>query len=742
MFNKNVMNIARFDFLNTLKSKGFIVLNVILCLLVVIALNLSSIVSLFKSSGLIHASDYTLEVWEDGGNDFFEALSSNVDKELIKEVKKKDTKIVYEYETADKKTVGINIVPGADGIIQSVEIISKDTISDDVTQYIISVLTGTRNKIIEEKYNISEQDANLYKENIVLNEVILSNAKKQNELTTIITTFVGYMIFMLVVTITTTVASSVANEKTSKSAEYILSTIPAKDYLNGKVLAANLKTILTIILLIFYVLLALVLNSVIMSQVASEVVTATDSQTIQIGGTSFSVLIYIVITVSMIFITNTLISYIQAAFASKIKSISELDNAIMLPTVILTVAYFVSTMLPNTNNILTYVLSCVPILSMYILPTSYMLNKINAVIVLISFTVLIITLVVVYKVVTSKFKNNLLDLGKKKTEKEDDIDVVKVEMRKAEETKLLRTKLKKFVTCVAFSLILSIALANIVGIIPYFVQNENLKLVLNSVVFVIYIGVPAWVLNKLLPATPKAKKEKQQIVSQRKQKVEMYLIGLVGLVLAQIVNTIFVYVFNIGQSEAMEATLTVPQGTIGILLYIIYLAVIPAIFEELLFRKAILNGARKFGNVFAVIFTALVFGLFHQNLQQLLGTTLIGIILAIITLKTDDIKTAMAIHFTNNFFATLVQIAYVGIDSGTITTTTLICVSLALVIMIFAFIGVILLIKSLITKKGILKISEDENNAKISVVNIFANYYTIILLATIILTTVLNSRIV
>lgn len=148
MFNKNVMNIARFDFLNTLKSKGFIVLNVILCLLVVIALNLSSIVSLFKSSGLIHASDYTLEVWEDGGNDFFEALSSNVDKELIKEVKKKDTKIVYEYETADKKTVGINIVPGTDGIIQSVEIISKDTISDDVTQYITSVLTGVRNKII------------------------------------------------------------------------------------------------------------------------------------------------------------------------------------------------------------------------------------------------------------------------------------------------------------------------------------------------------------------------------------------------------------------------------------------------------------------------------------------------------------------------------------------------------------------------------------------------------------------
>lgn len=732
MFNKNVMSVARFDFLNTLKSKGFIVLNIVLCLLVVVAINLSSIISLFKSSGLIHSNDYTLEVWEDNNSSFFEDLSSNVDKDVIKEVKKKETKIEYDYDTIDKKTVGLNILSSADGVIESVEIISKDTISDNVTKYITNVLTSARNNVIKEKYNISEEDAALYKEVVELDEVILSNAKNQNELTTIISTFVGYIIFMLVMTITTTVASSVANEKTSKSAEYILSTIPAKDYLNGKVLAANLKTVLTIILMIFYCLMGLVLNSVIMPQTAVDT-TAISDMSMQVGAVNFNILGYLAIIVFMIFITNTLISYIQVAFASKIKSISELDNAIMLPTVVLVVAYFISNMLPNTNNILTYVLSCVPIFSMYILPTAYMLNKVNAYVILISFAVLIITLIVVYKVVASKFKNNLLDLGKKKEKKEDE----EVEIRKAEENKLLQAKLKKFVTAVAFCLILSITLGNIVGVIPYFVQNENVKLLLNSLVFVVYIGVPAWVLNRMLGSTSKARKDKTESVAQRKQKVELYLIGLV---IAQIINTIFVSLARIEQSEALEAALAVPQSSIGILLYIVYLAVIPAVFEELLFRKAILNGAKKFGNVFAVIFTAVVFGLFHQNLQQLLGTALIGLVLAIVTIKTGDIKTSMAIHFTNNFFATLVQIVYAGIDTGTVTTTTLICVSLILVILIFAFIGVILLIKALVTKRCVLKISNDSNKESISLSGIFTNYYTIILLATIILTTVLNSK--
>ncbi len=736
MFNKNVTNVARFDFLNTMKSKGFIILNIVLCLLVVVAINLSSIIRLFKSAGIIHASEYIVEVWDTESN-FLEALKEGQDKGLIKEIKSSDKKIEYNYENIDSKIVAINVENGDDGIIKVAEIISKDTVSDDVTEYITNTLTKVRNKAIEDKYQISEDDSKLYKENVELKETILSNAKNKNELTGIVSSIVGYIIFMLVMTITTTVASSIANEKTSKSAEYILSTIPSKDYLNGKVLAANLKTILTIVLIIFYVLMGFVLNSVIMpagivqSSTLSGELNALNGEKIE-----FNVLVYLVLIISMIFITNTMISYIQAGLASRIKSISELDSAIMLPTVILVVAYFISNMLPNANSILTSILSCIPILSMYILPTAYMLNKASMIVIIISFAILLITLTVVYKVVSGKFKNNILDLGKKKQEKEDE----KTTIRKTEESKLLNARLKKFVMCVAFALILSITLGNIVGIVPYFVKNENLKLVLNSVVFIIYIGIPTWVLSKLFSNVSKTQKDKNVPEQSRKEKIKWYLIGLVGLVIAQIVNVIFVYIFNINQSGAMEVALTVPSTLTGIILFIVYLSIIPAIFEELLFRKVILNGAKQFGNIFAILFTSILFGMFHQNLQQVLGTALIGMVLAIVTIKTGDIKTSMCIHFTNNLFATLGQIVSTQMVNGEMTIVSLVCISLILVIVIFVIIGLVLLVKALITKKGILKTLDKEDKNKIRVASIFSNYYVLILLVTMLLTTILNAK--
>lgn len=733
MFNKNVANVARFDFLNTMKSKGFIVLNVVLCVLVVLAINLSSIISLFKSTGIIHSNDYVIEVWDPQGN-FFKALNEDKDSDLVKEVRNATQTVEYNYENIDPKVIGINIESDSSGIIKSAEIISKDTISDSVTEYITNNLNKVRNKAIEDKYHISEADSKLYKDDVELKETILSNAKNQNKVTGIVSTIMGYIIFMLVMTITTTVASSIANEKTSKSAEYILSTIPSKDYLNGKVLAANLKTVLTIVLIVFYVLMGLVLNSLVVPlNTGNTGAVSSEINTLGSIKIEFNVFAYLAIIIFMIFITNTIISYIQAGLASRIKSISELDSAIMLPTVILVVAYFISNMLPNTNNVLTNILSCIPILSMYVLPTAYMLNKVSLIGITVSFAILLITLVIVYKIVSGKFKNNLLDLGKKKPEKEDE----KLALRKLEEKKLLSSKLNKFVMCVAFALILSMTLGNTIGIVPYFTSNENIKLILNSLVFIAYIGIPAWVLSKLIPNVPKTKKASDKT---RKEKIKWYLVGLVGLVVAQIINIIFVYVLGISQSETMEVALKVPSTLTGIVLYVIYLALIPAIFEELLFRKVILNGAKQFGNVFAILFTSILFGLFHQNLQQILGTALIGMVLAIITFKTGDVKTSMCVHFTNNLFASLIQIIYAQMSNGNITTISLVCISIVLVILIFAFIGLVLLIKILITKKGTLKQSSSEEKNKMNIATIFSNYYVLILFLTMILTTMLNSK--
>jgi hypothetical protein len=94
------------------------------------------------------------------------------------------------------------------------------------------------------------------------------------------------------------------------------------------------------------------------------------------------------------------------------------------------------------------------------------------------------------------------------------------------------------------------------------------------------------------------------------------------------------------------------------ILYFITVAIIPAIFEELFFRKGLIDISEKFGKVFAVIMSALIFGLAHMNLGQFIFAFCLGIMFGIIYIQTKDIKLTMILHFINNGYATILEILY------------------------------------------------------------------------------------
>lgn len=61
---------------------------------------------------------------------------------------------------------------------------------------------------------------------------------------------------------------------------------------------------------------------------------------------------------------------------------------------------------------------------------------------------------------------------------------------------------------------------------------------------------------------------------------------------------------------------------------------------------------------YAIIISALLFGLMHANIRQTLYTFVGGIVLAILAIKTRSILPAMIIHFTNNAVAVYLEHAY------------------------------------------------------------------------------------
>ena len=101
-------------------------------------------------------------------------------------------------------------------------------------------------------------------------------------------------------------------------------------------------------------------------------------------------------------------------------------------------------------------------------------------------------------------------------------------------------------------------------------------------------------------------------------------------------------------------------GGIGLFLLALFTtAVLPGICEEFLNRGLVLRGLRDtMQDKYAIIISALIFGLLHANVRQTLYTLAGGIIFATLTVKTKSIYPAMIIHFMNNAISVYSSHAY------------------------------------------------------------------------------------
>lgn len=92
-----------------------------------------------------------------------------------------------------------------------------------------------------------------------------------------------------------------------------------------------------------------------------------------------------------------------------------------------------------------------------------------------------------------------------------------------------------------------------------------------------------------------------------------------------------------------------PKSFWSVVFSIIFIAFIPAVVEEFLFRGLMLKGAESFGKIQAVLVTAAAFSLYHMSPAQTIYQFVIGVIYAIVALTSKSIIPTMILHFLNNF---------------------------------------------------------------------------------------------
>lgn len=81
---------------------------------------------------------------------------------------------------------------------------------------------------------------------------------------------------------------------------------------------------------------------------------------------------------------------------------------------------------------------------------------------------------------------------------------------------------------------------------------------------------------------------------------------------------------------------------------ILVIALTAAIGEEMFFRGFMLTGYERLGERKAVIISAILFGIFHFNIQNFIGPVFLGVVFAYMAIRTGSLAAPVVGHFINN----------------------------------------------------------------------------------------------
>lgn len=136
-----------------------------------------------------------------------------------------------------------------------------------------------------------------------------------------------------------------------------------------------------------------------------------------------------------------------------------------------------------------------------------------------------------------------------------------------------------------------------------------------------------------------------------KQKLYTILIMICSYPIGIFLNMIGLFIIIYFGGEPAGNGLLMGTDLKGYIISILIFCITPGICEEFMFRGVILSGYKTIGSKKAVLMTAILFGLFHFNIQNLFGPIFLGVVLGFLSLKTKSIYSSMLGHTFNNFIA-------------------------------------------------------------------------------------------
>ncbi len=213
------------------------------------------------------------------------------------------------------------------------------------------------------------------------------------------------------------------------------------------------------------------------------------------------------------------------------------------------------------------------------------------------------------------------------------------------------------------------------SLIPDMFLNAMASLIGFGVVALIFCKATKTDLNEILPSDKISFKKFAAVVA----------IGFTVCITANYIAQLFSVDLSIFGLETKYADMkTGSTSVIEHIVYILAVSAVPAVTEELVYRGCIMGRLRKYGDGFALVASALLFGMMHGNFTQAPFAFVVGLATGWAVIYTNSIFPAMIIHGMNNFMSVVADIAFENLELAGIETFYLDFIFMGIYCIVFA----------------------------------------------------------
>ena len=411
--NKKFWYLTKLSFNKKVKSKWFVITNVILLVAIVALLNIQSIIEFFggdfesKTNVLVvdNANAYeifktNLETYESDEN-FEVSLSSESVDEITSDLTNEDLVVVLNANAEEYLTS---------------EVISNEKIDSLTYQIILQALNSTKTTVGMLDANIDPNvlasiSTSITVDRTILNEEATTDENMDMVMSSVFPTLI-LPFFMLIIFLVQMVGGEICEEKTTRSMEIIIANVSPKAHLLAKVLASNLFVLLQGLLLIIYAVIAYIISLYLSGSAVAGMSIDFGSilDALNLSGMSNALILVIPITLIMIVLSFAAYALVAGILASMTVNIEDF-NQLQTPIVLLSLAgYYLAIMAAMFDgSIFIRIVSYIPFLSVFISPTLFLLGQITIFDMIISVVILILFIYILLKFGLKVYKTGILN---------------------------------------------------------------------------------------------------------------------------------------------------------------------------------------------------------------------------------------------------------------------------------------------------------------------------------------------